>query len=203
MSIKSFLTYKFAKKEPHDYWKKPFDVPNQPETYLKWTKRSEYLLKKFNELGVKKDIKILEIGCNVGRNLNYLFEHGYKNLTGIEINEHAVELMKENYPEMYKNSDIRVGEVEKELDKLGEFDLIFTMAVFMHIPYSSDFIFDKISKKAKFILTIEDEHMNNSWSHYPRDYKLIFENKGFKQGKEEDVEGNDLDDYTLRFLKGR
>jgi len=42
--------------------------------------------------------KILEIGCNVGRNLNHLYENGFKQLTGIEISENAINALKRMYP---------------------------------------------------------------------------------------------------------
>ena len=39
-----------------------------------------------------KNLKILELGCNVGRNLNFLLNNNFKNLSGIEINMNAIEL---------------------------------------------------------------------------------------------------------------
>ena len=33
------------------------------------------------------DSRILDLGCNVGREMNHLWEKGYRNLTGVEIGE--------------------------------------------------------------------------------------------------------------------
>jgi SAM-dependent methyltransferase len=163
--------------ETWHYWKKPNDVFNAENDYLdneETKQRTEFLYDIIKKYFQKND-KILELGCNVGRNLNYLYINGYHNLTGIEINESAIGLMREHYTEMASNSDIKVGEIEKHIKnfKENEFDLIFSMAVFEHIHSDSEWIFEIIPQKTKFILTIEDEK-SLSWRHFPRRYDRVF-----------------------------
>jgi SAM-dependent methyltransferase len=65
----------------------PNDKNNNPEGYLDneiTLRRSKYLYEVISK-HFTTDVKILELGSNVGRNLNYLYERGYKNLTGVEI----------------------------------------------------------------------------------------------------------------------
>ena len=38
-----------------------------------------------------KDDSILDLGCNSGRHLNYLYNHGYKNLNGVDIMKSALD----------------------------------------------------------------------------------------------------------------
>ena len=126
-----------------------------------------------------KDGKILEIGCNSGRNLDFLYKHGYKNLNGIEINNDAVKLMKQEFPEMTSCSSIHEGSVESIIPEMKSrsYDLVYTMAVFEHIHSDSNFIFEEVARIAdKYIITIEDEKTTWSWRHFPRNYKEIFEN---------------------------
>jgi len=120
--------------EIHNYWKNP-DYKNHPIDYLKnGGSRSKFLHDKIKNICKNTD-SILEIGCNVGRNLNYLYENNFKNLVGIEINENAVEIMKENYAEMYNNILIKRGAAEDKLFEIENksIDLIYTMAVLEHI----------------------------------------------------------------------
>jgi SAM-dependent methyltransferase len=110
----------------HKYWRAPDDGSNQPEDYLdpKGGKaRSEFLL---SLIDLPRDASILEVGCNVGRNLNHLHEAGYTDLTGIELSEQAVEVLRREFPHL---TDIRVGAAEDILPTFDRFDLVFTMAV--------------------------------------------------------------------------
>lgn len=170
------LIKKKSLSEIHNYWRNP-DNYNDPVKYLNnedTIERSEYLYKIISN-HFDSSIKILELGSNVGRNLNYLYERGFKNLTGIEINENAIILMVKNYPDCYNNIKILPGEVEKYIKgfKTKEFDLIFTMAVLEHIHDDSKWIFNEIMRITKNILTIEDEK-SLSYRHFPRNYKKIF-----------------------------
>ena len=154
----------FSHKEILNYWKN-----NKSPYYQTGKERSEYLLKLFRKYA-NKDQKILEIGCNVGRNLKYLEDNGYKNLTGLEIN-----------PEAVKNkickADIICSSVEDFFLKSKEkYAIIYTMACFEHIHYDSNWVFDYIEKAADMIITSEDEK-EKTWNHFVRNYKKVFKNK--------------------------
>jgi pseudaminic acid biosynthesis-associated methylase len=78
---------------------------------------------------IDKNAKILELGCNVGLKLSILQKLGFTNLTGVEINEKAFKIAKENYPNIkFHNSSI------EEFNSKGEqFDLVYTSGVLIHI----------------------------------------------------------------------
>jgi SAM-dependent methyltransferase len=84
--------------EIHDYWKHPSDGNNSPQCYTEGEERSEFLVALMKQY-VNSQSSILEVGCNVGRNLHYLFLAGFQHLSGIEISEDAVKLGRETYPE--------------------------------------------------------------------------------------------------------
>ncbi len=185
------------------YWSDPWDGSNLASSYAKTkggpleasrSRRSKFLKNLLNKY-VTSNSNILEIGCNVGRNLNELFSSGFKNLSGIEISKKALELMKHHYPEMVKGSRMYNKPVESVIKdfKDGEFDVVFTMAVLQHIHPDSEFIFPEMVRTTKkFIITIEDEKQS-SWRHFPRNYKKVFETIGMKQVEEKicdfDVDG--------------
>lgn len=186
-----FASFKFLRKnfvinidDIHQYWRSPTDDGNLPEAYIKPMERSKlllYILKSYGTL----DAKILEIGCNVGRNLNYLFQAGFKNLEAIEISENAIKTLKDTYPKMADNIKIYNTAIEDIIGefKNNKFDIVFTMAVLQHIHPDSEWIFSEISRITNgLLITIEDEH-GISWRHFPRNYKKVFKPFGMKQIK--------------------
>ena len=205
----SWLSYKriknkfvgVSRKDVQSYWSNPVDKPNQPNNYVinkASHKYSKVLLREVKKV-LRKEDSILELGCNVGRNLNYLYQEGYTNINGIEINKEAVKLMGKAYPNMKSKTKISVGDIESKIKEIRdkELDLIFTIAVLMHLPRDSDFVFKEMVRVTKkYIIIIESENCKETWTHYPRDYKKIFEDLGMKQIKEV-VYG----DYNLRVFK--
>ena len=81
--------------------------------------RTKNILFELQKLNMKKNVKILEIGCNAGKNLEFLRRNGYTNLTGIDINKHAFDYMKKVYPSLHKMMDKKIGQVEIVLPDIG------------------------------------------------------------------------------------
>ncbi len=79
--------------------------------------------------GFSRDIKVLEVGCNVGHQLLCLQAMGFKNLYGIELQPYAVEKAKEHT----KSINIFQGSGFDTPFKDGYFDLVFTSGVLIHI----------------------------------------------------------------------
>jgi 2-polyprenyl-3-methyl-5-hydroxy-6-metoxy-1,4-benzoquinol methylase len=164
----------------HKYWKYPLQS-NLPERYMSKNRngRSLFLVDLLDKIGVKREHAVLEIGCNAGRNLIHLRNAGYSNLYGIEISEEAVELMRSIAPEVAKT--VSVGAVEDVLPSFGEVDVIFSMAVLVHLHPDSQFVMEMMAQKArKFIVTVEDEFSNGP-RHCARNYRMIFEGLGMRQ----------------------
>ncbi len=78
---------------------------------------------------LKKDARILEVGCNVGQQLLALQRMGFTNLYGIELQSYAVEKAKEQT----KDINIIKGSGFDTPFKDGYFDLVFTNGVLIHI----------------------------------------------------------------------
>ncbi len=174
-----------SRNEIHQYWKDPSDDMNPPEGYVDAKERSLFLIDIVKRY-VSQDARIIEIGCNVGRNLNYLFQNGFKNLEAIEISEKAVQLLKKTFPDMAQHIEVYNMPVEEKIKTFEKdrFDVVFTMAVLEHIHSESEWVFQEMVKMTKeYLITIEDEH-HLSWRHFPRNYKSIFEPLGMKQVEE-------------------
>jgi SAM-dependent methyltransferase len=169
------------KDELHAYWRGP-DEANRPERYLEHVARSAFLVR-FVEPHLAVEPTILEIGCNVGRNLAHLFEAGHRRLTGIEINDEALAMLRTTYPEMAAAATLINAPVEDVIRDFPDasMDLVFTMAVLEHIHPDSEWIFDEIVRITRgVVVTIEDEK-GESWRHTPRDYEAVFEARGLRQ----------------------
>jgi len=182
---KKMICHPRSCSELHQYWRQPCDGYNLPEHFLKQKERSLFLVKKVKEY-VPLNAKILEIGCNIGRNLSFLFRAGFENLAGVEISEKAVKLLKQYHPKMAYHAKIYNMPIEEKIRAFRdcEFDIVFTMAVLEHIHTDSKWIFSEMARITKgFLITIEDEH-NVSWRHFTRNYKKVFESIGMKQIEE-------------------
>ena len=169
------------KDDLHEFWRHP-DAANRPERYLEHAGRSEFLLG-FVSPYVARDSTILEVGCNVGRNLARLFDAGFRRLVGIEINGEALSVLTLSYPDMAAAATLIHAPVEDAIRELPDasMDLVFTMAVLEHIHTDSEWIFDQIVRVAgSTVVTVEDEH-GISRHHVPRNYRRVFEGRGLEQ----------------------
>ena len=93
-----------------------------------------------------KDIKVLEVGSNIGNQLLCLQNMGFKNLYGIELQSYAVELSKSRT----KGINIIQGSAFDIPFKDNFFDLVFTSGLLIHIsPENVAEVLDEICRCAK------------------------------------------------------
>lgn len=170
--------------ELHAYWRHPWDKGNCPQDYAndKAAPNSKFLVELISSYA-KPESAILEIGCNVGRNLHYLATAGFLNLTGIEISEDAVKLGRQIYPELQNQVQVKNASAEEVLPNLptNAFNMVFTMAVLEHIHPNSEGIFTHMVRiTSHYLITIEDEQTVH-WRVFPRNYQKVFESLGLTQ----------------------
>ena len=67
---------------------------------------SKAMLDELLSISKEKDTSFLDLGCNQGRHLNYLYEKDYRYLTGVDFSSLAIDKMQKQYPEMYKTSKV-------------------------------------------------------------------------------------------------
>lgn len=173
-----------SKSQAHDYWREPtaHDECNPPESYLEGSERSEFLAGILEQYA-PHSASVLEIGCNVGRNLNCLLDHGYTKLTGVEINANALAMLRQSFPRLAATATLINSPLEEVAPRFrdGQFDVIYTMAVLMHIHPDSDEMFTHIARAASgHVITIEDETFGGGRC-FARKYRTVFENLGMRQ----------------------
>lgn len=107
-----------------------------------------------------RKIKILEVGSNVGSQLQGLQKFGFENLYGIELQLYAVEVSKK----YTKNINLIQGSAFDIPFKDSYFDLVFTSGVLIHInPDDIDMVMNEIHRcTSKYIWGFEyyaDEYL--------------------------------------------
>ena len=162
----------------HEFWTQPAPPGNTPSMFVKPLGRSAALTELVSDL--PGHARILEVGCNVGRNLAYLYDHGYPNVTGIEISPHAVDQLRLTYPQL-ADRPIHVGPAGEVLPTLPDqaFDLVFTMAVLEHIHPDESRIFDEMVRVSRDVLAIEPKG-KVSHRHFPHDIPTVFTSRGLE-----------------------
>lgn len=99
------------------------------KAYEKWFGISRTGMNEKFLVGLPKNIRILEVGCNTGMQLANLQSMGFTSLFGIELQEYAVEKAKE----YTKGVNIIQASAFDIPFKDGFFDLVFTSGVLIHI----------------------------------------------------------------------
>ena len=93
-----------------------------------------------------RDMKVLEVGSNIGNQLLRLQKMGFKNLYGIELQSYAVELSKSRT----KGINIIQGSAFDIPFKNGFFDMVFTSGLLIHIaPEDITGVLDEIHRCTK------------------------------------------------------
>ncbi|MDP2655934.1 MAG: class I SAM-dependent methyltransferase, partial [bacterium] len=127
-----------AQKATQEYHKQFFKTAKLFEKGTWIAESEDGLLKLVEEyFGEKKDVRILDLGCGVGRNAipiaKIVGPNGGK-VTCVDVLDIAIEKLKEN-SEKYGVSNYiesKVAEVEKFSIKEGYFDLILSFSVLEH-----------------------------------------------------------------------
>lgn len=109
---------------------------------------------------VDRDAPILELGCGSGRHLEHLREAGYENLHGVEINDDALDVLVESYPELARDGTFYADAIENAVPEFADdrFDAVFSVEVLQHVHPDCEWVFDDVGRIAgERLLTAEIE----------------------------------------------
>ena len=139
---------------------------------------SEVMLYELLSVSRGKDTSFLDLGCNQGRHLNYLYEKGYRNLTGVDFSSLAIEKMQKQFPEMYQASKIINTSFQEYLtNDPAEVDIVYSRGATLEIVHPSFPIIKKICQMAKHYVVIV---INEAGHAYPRFWEYEFARCGFE-----------------------
>jgi len=183
-AIRNMFIKQASLQECHEYWADPPDLSNPQTNYIQGDEISELVLRIMDEY-VERESKVLEIGCNIGRNLNLLNKNGYKELTGVDICGIALELLKTTYNGLSEACELYKSSIEDMITKIPDraYKVIYTTAVLEHLHIDSEWVFGGMARITDdYLVTIEDE-LSVSCRTFPRNYREVFEALGMVQMK--------------------
>ncbi|HPD82160.1 MAG TPA: class I SAM-dependent methyltransferase [Candidatus Pacearchaeota archaeon] len=136
-----------------DYHEAVFrDLPN---SYKKWIDEE----KKFLRGKIKKDSKVLEVGCGDGRSLKDIIDIT-QNLVGIDIDKNAVIIAKKNF-EKYPEVNIIEGDGRKLPFENATFDFVICMTSFVNFDNNKYIILEEMGRvlknKGEIIMSVFNE----------------------------------------------
>jgi SAM-dependent methyltransferase len=132
-----------------------------------------------NDNSLKKELSILELGCNVGRNLDFIKKNLENcSVIGNDINKLAIENGKKIYDlDIIFNDTLSYMNDINNSDKV--FDFIITCAHLIHIPHKEcEEILKLIKKKSKYTILLEmvsDTNYSSGKDLFLRTYTIHFE----------------------------
>jgi SAM-dependent methyltransferase len=106
------------------------------------------------------DAEILELGCSSGRHLAHLFDHGYENVSGVEINADAFDVMDDQYPELAAGGTFHHGAIEDVVPAFDDdaFDVVYSVETLQHLHPDADWVFAELARVSETLLvTVENE----------------------------------------------
>jgi pseudaminic acid biosynthesis-associated methylase len=120
----------WAGKNGNDYVdRNPLSVEQMQDLYRKDYGVDRISMNKEFLGSLDKKISILEVGANVGTQLQFLHGLGFSKLLGIDVNRHAIEQAKHIHPHV----DVIEASGFDLPFKDASFDLVYTSGVLIHI----------------------------------------------------------------------
>ncbi|KYH25140.1 hypothetical protein HAPAU_27230 [Halalkalicoccus paucihalophilus] len=150
---------------------------------------------------------VLELGCSSGRHLAHLYDHGYRDLSGIEINDEAIDVMEEAYPELASHGTFHIDTIENTLPEFEDdrFDAVYSVETLQHIHPDNAWVFEELARVTNTLLvTVENEgngeeavnYVNDEFPLYYRDWETVFTDLGFRE-----IESETLKRDTFRAFR--
>jgi len=129
------------------------------------------------------DPAILELGCSSGRHLADLYEHGYRELAGIELNGDAFDVMADAYPDLADAGTFYHDSIENVVETVPDdhFDLVYSVETLQHLHPDVTWVFDELVR-------ITDGHV------------VTVENEGDRDEQESGATGADRDDDAVSYV---
>ena len=100
------------------------------------------------------DASVLELGCGSGRHLHHLADHGFDDLTGIDIDAGAFDAMRETYPDLAASGTFHCAPIEERIDgfERGQFDAVYSVETLQHLHPDAEWVFAAIARITDAVL---------------------------------------------------
>jgi SAM-dependent methyltransferase len=185
-----YINNMLNKPELIDRWE------NKEELYFDEGERRAFIAGVIAKYAKPNDI-VIEIGCNAGSNLLALERLGFNDLGGVDISKAAIEKASERIP----RGIFLCGDLPEVIKEIRIADVLFSMAVLMHIHPDDEAIFQYFHERTrKYLIVCEWEKSSNLYIQ-ARDYGAIFSEYFDQVEIVDNLEVPGIGGYTLRVFK--
>lgn len=125
-----------------------------------------------------KNSTLIDLGCNVGRHLNHLYQAGWHKLNGVDFSATAIGDMAVRYPQMHSQIKTTAASFQEFLPQCQDkFDVVYTRgATFELVPPSFPLIKHVCRIATTYVVLVIAE----SGHAYPRYWEYEFARQGFE-----------------------
>lgn len=191
------LPHPFYCEDTAVYWaSRTTRTAHSPEQYLAADEVTEAVLGEACA-ALPATATFLEIGCNAGRNLEYLRRRGFVRLTGVDINRGALEeTLPRHLPELARCATLHAGDAAAWLRTLPDAsaDVVFSISVLLHIMPAQRSLFADMVRVCCGRLVIANDACGYP---YPYDYARLFTRLGCTLQREERIGEQLIQHFTV------
>ena len=147
-------------------------------TFMRIDDKALFLIENLQKLIDDKNMHILDIGCNIGRFLNILAKDGCTNLTGIDINQLAINDSYSVYPDLVGNAEMKFDTIQNFLSNArdNEFDLIYTLGATVELVHPTFPLVKNLARvSSKYVCLCINENIS-----YARFWEIEFKRNSFE-----------------------
>jgi SAM-dependent methyltransferase len=147
---------------------------------------------------VDETAAILEVGCGSGRHLAHLLDHGFENLTGVDINDESFTVMDDQYPQLAETGTFHTSAIEDLVPEFAddEFDVVYSVETLQHVHPEDKWVFEELTRiTGDLLVTAENEgnspergredaavsYVDDDFPLYHRNWKQVFTDLGCAQ----------------------
>ncbi|MFC6835078.1 class I SAM-dependent methyltransferase [Halomarina ordinaria] len=138
---------------------------------------------------VGRDARVLELGCSSGRHLSHLHEEGFEDLSGIEVNDDALDVMEEVYPDLADAGTFYLDAIEDVVGDFADdrFDAVYSVETLQHLHPDAEWVYAELARiTAGLLVTVENEgegehevnYVDDDVPLYYRDWNRVFTDVG-------------------------
>jgi len=170
-----------------EYWRHPRRYATSDEMHISEPKYyaqeglgalSEWLIEVLRDARLSRSHRILEVGCNCGRNLDHLFKAGFTNVFGVELNPEAADHAWTAYPRIADKIVCSDAQSYLAEQASNSFNVVFTQGVLMHIQPDEDYLFGQMARVARHLILVNEVEIAAGILErhkFARNYKEVFE----------------------------
>lgn len=125
------------------------------------------------KIRLKKNSKIIDVGCGTGRTLKLFRKNGYYNSIGIDISKDSLSICKKRGLKL--NKDVFLNDIKSNKYKPKSFDLVFSEGLLEHFKNMQPTVNAMCRVSKKYVLVLQPNHTSVSIKRYIyRLFEILF-----------------------------